>query len=388
MSNLPDHLRRHIMMELLVGEKIRRYNESQYDLQRNFSKVSRYRGRTFIYADNDTINDAVYHQDIAFLDTVDDSCIGIIRLRETPTYQLLKDIEKDDLEGLPEKLKNVSKTFMTDLSFFKFNDRRNRVYFITPAHIASNLQTIMALAALKADFKAPDSEGRLPIFFISRHARNRWVIPALCQTFNVNANDSGNLPKDRDIPEYPNDGDLPDMAEMATEEKRQRARIMERALKEEIDQPPPPIWDPPIIRAIKYRNLHTLRGLAMLPAGKVDWNIRFQWNHMTPLIYAIMKADEAVHSYNDWKEAVRNKLDDNQIIPLEIRAWEASKSVWAVRFLAAQCGADPALKDSTGMDAEGYAHTDPVRAALKEGLKARKALKEVFTTYPSLRFTS
>ena len=379
-----------LLKERMIEFRIRQYQRQiGVDFTATFEKFTR---KGFSYAPEHVIADAVEKKDITFLDRIDNACIGIQKLRGNWPYKFLQDIENGDMDAAMIKLENIKGSPLTDQHFFKFKERDYRAFFVTAAHVVSTPQALLTLGHLKADFNAPDSQGRLPLFFISRYATNRWMLPTLSALFNVNANDSGKLPDfaqenmvDQIDDKYDPEIDQP--LHPALLKKFKQTQHSGDAVEADLDQPMLPIYDPPLIRALKYRNLHALRGLSMLPPGKIDLNIRFQYNRMTPLIYAVMKADEAVHAYDEWHKEVQAEKDWDKIIPMKIRKWDASKALWAVSFLASLPGVDPDIMDTTRATAQDYAHSKPVNDALLEGLAARQAVIKLFKTHPSTRFT-
>lgn len=384
MSRNIDQLRRFMQMDLIAGIRIQRWER---ELKRNFASVTQDHGRYLMYAGNDVISDAVYRQDTTFLEGIYDDCIGITKLKTTDQYKFLKAVEADEIEQVIDQLDSQPALKSPDNSFFKFRNRNDRVYFLNAAHLARSPQMISALATRRFDFTNTDNEGRLPIFFIARHATSRWAIPALCQIFNINANDSGRIPEQRALPAILAD----DEPEAPLSAKLARNLDAAEAFKDKvadfIDGSYAPAWDPPLVRAIKHRNRETLLGLDLLPRGKVDWNIRFQCTRMTPLIYAVLRADDIVKSHRQWHDDA-GKIGDMADWPkLDYSRYEVAKALWMVKFLAAHPQVDPALRDSTGMDAAGYAYTDSVQKALQEGLQARKTPEKLPVSLPKRRFT-
>ena len=393
----PDDIHRNLRMEILVGIRL------QQDLRRLdslFKNTKPYRGRTLVNAGQAAIDDAVYNMDVHFLDGIHDDCIGIGKLKQKPSYKLLQAIEADDSEAVSKNLRESGSAAIKNQNFFKFKDRNYRSYFLTLAHAARSPQMITTLHTYGADFKGVDSEGRLPAFFIARYAKSHLIFPLLCQVFNINANDSGKVnandhsPLPEHISKYlPSQNiysyDTPHVTALSgsLKKKMKQTNHTGEVLHADLDQILPAVFDPPIIRALKYYNLHALRGLTMLPPAKIDLNIRHSVTHMTPLIYAVIKADEAIQAYSDWYQEVQASADRNKIIPIKVRKWEAAKAVWAVKFLASLPGVDPNIMDTTNATAQSYAYSKPVKYALEQGLAARQATLKLFKSYPSTRFT-
>lgn len=369
MSGNLEQLRRFLRMDLLAGIRIQRWES---ELRKNFASVSRSGGRFLMYAGNEAVTDAVYRQDTIFLEGLYDDCIGITKLKNMDSYKLLKDVEKDDVASVIKKLDALPPEKRQDNSFFKFYGRDRRAYFLNVAHLARSPQMIAALGTRGIDFSQPDSEGRLPIFFIARHAKSRWSIPALCQIFEASARNSGALPKHIKLPDILADDESDDLLTPQQEREVLRAEKLQGKIDAHCDQPYTPVWDAPLIRAIKHRNRETLLGLDMLPKGKVDWNMRFQWNGMTPLIYAVLRADDIVKCHRQWHEDAAKKGDMADWPKVDYTPHEVANALWMVKFLAKHPQIDASLTDSTGTDAKGYAYTDAVRRALFEGLGNRK----------------
>ncbi len=388
MSRNLEQLRRFMQMDIIAGIKIRRWEN---ELRRNFDSASYNGARFLMYAGNEAIVDAVYRQDIPFLEGIYDDCVGITKLKGTESYHLLKDVERDDVASVIQRLDEVAPEKRQDNSFFKFYGRDQRTYFLNATHLARSPQMIAALGTRGMDFNQTDSEGRLPMFFIARHAKSRWVIPTLCQIFGASANSSGGIPKHLKLPAILDDDENDDLLTPELEQAADRVEKLQGKIDAHLDEPYTPVWDAPLIRAIKYRNRETLLGLNMLPKGKVDWNMRFQWNRMTPLIYAVIRADDMVKCHRQWHDDASKKGDMADWPRLDYSQWDVANALWMVKFLAAHPQTDTNLCDSTGSDAKGYAYTDVVQRALLEGLMARKnpekQQEKQFTAYPSRRFT-
>lgn len=374
-----EQYRRSLRMDILAGLRIQQW---QNQLKENFASVSKYKGRSLIYAGEEAVSDAVYRKDVMFLDGLYDDCVGIMKLKRQDSYRFLKEVEAGNTEEAVKQLTGADASRLKDNNFFKFSLRDDRSYFLSPAHVANTPKMIATLGTLGADLSAPDSEGRLPLFFIARHAKSRWAIPTICKIFNASANDSGNLPKYIPIPAILQ-GDEED-AELHSSLKDQLndLQLTERKTNQYIDDPAPAIWDPPLIRAIKYRNRESLLGFNLLPSGAVDWNKRFQWNHMTPLIYAVLRADEILTAYQHWHDECDKKSDWMDLPRPEFLRRDAVQALWIVKFLAAHPQVDPKLIDSTGSDAKGYAYTDLVKKALERGLNARNQIKNYSQPIP------
>ena len=374
-----DQFRRSLRIDLIVGLRIKQWERK---LEENFKSAAKHNGRMLIYAGEEAVMDAVYRKDIMFLDGLFDDCVGISKLKRTDSYRFLKQVEAGNTAEAVTQLIGSNVERLKDTNFFKFSLRDDRSYFVTPAHVANTPKMVATLGSLGVDFNEPDSEGRLPLFFIARYAKSRWVIPTLCKIFNASANESGQLPKYIPMPallqDEEDEADVPSSLHAQIEELQSFGKKAEHYA----DKPAPTIWDPPLVRAIKYRNRESLLGFDLLPSGAVDWNKRFQWNHMTPLIYAVLRADQIVTSYQKWHEECTqhdNWLDAPR--PEYLRR-DAVQALWIVKFLAAHSQVDPKIRDSTGSDAEGYAYTDPVKKALQKGLNARNQTKNYTQPIP------
>lgn len=384
-----DDIRRMTRMDQLAGLRINAYfrklNAGLTSLQNKYLKPGK------VFAPEDVIQCAVRNKDTLFLNTVDDSCVGLQKIRGNWPYKLLQAIEADDIEHMPELMERVSGHPLQDLHYFKFRDKPDHTYFLTAAHLVRSQSMLMSLAHMKADFNAPDSGGRLPLYFIARYARSRWMIPLLVKTLGVDPNNSGDMPDagvemlvDQDPHYHEADGEAvltPDAAK-----RLKGMQSLDKRLDQNLDVPYKPEYDPPIIQAITHLNLNAARGFAML-GGSMDMNVRFAPNRMTPLIYAVLKADDAVFKYREWSDNVQAEFDSGKVIPYEIRRVDTARYLWLVRFLASQARVDHTIMDTTGAKACDYACSEPVKRALAEGIAARKATHQLRTTYPSLRFT-
>lgn len=384
MSKNLDQLRRFMQMDLIAGIRIQRWEN---ELRKNFSSVTQKRGRFLMYAASDMIADAVYRTDTTFLEGIYDDCIGITQLKSTPSYKFMKEVEADNVDHVIDALDANPALKNQDNKFFKFRGRDERTYFLNPAHLARSPQMVSALASRRFDFNAEDSDGRLPIFFIARHAQSRWTIPALCQIFNVNANDSGVVPGPVIVPAILADDEPATPLHNTLTQALDEVEHHQHKIEGLHDETYTPVWDAPLIRAIKYRNRETMLGLNMLPPHKVDWNIRFQVNRMTPLIYAVLCADEAVKSHRQWHDDARTIGDMADWPKQDYSRYEVAKALWMVKFLASHPAVDPHLPDNTGMNAAGYAYTDSVNNALRTGMNERKFNPKLFPVTATRRFT-
>lgn len=380
MAKSYEEYRRILRMDILAGIRIREWQKAC--ASQSFSAAAGHKHRILSYVGEEAIVDAVYRKDAMFLDGIHDDCVGVMKLKRQDSFLFLKQIESGDLEHVVKQLAGPQADRFKDNNFFKFRLRDSRSYFLTPAHVVRTPQMIAKLGALDIDFNATDSEGRLPLFFIARYATSRWVIPTLCKLYDVNPNKSGDLPKYVPTPELLK-GDEPEP--QLGRDLEGRADKLERT-QNKIGhfnaQPARAIWDPPLVRAIKYRNRESLLGFDLLPPGQVDWNQRFQANHMTPLIYAVLRADEIVTAYQHWNDESSKKSDwMNDPLP-EFLKQDVVRALWIVKFLAAHPRVDPTLTDSTGMNAKGYAYTNPVIDALQRGLNARNSMKNYSQPIP------
>ncbi len=167
----------------------------------------------------------------------------------------------------------------------------------------------------KVDFRIPDSEGHLPLYFIARYALDKDVIPYLCRQFNINARDSG---RPCGIGLSP--------------------------------------FDAPLFRAIKYSNIHALQGLASpyLHGGALDLDKTNELK-LTPLIYAVLLAEEGVQQLQNG----------------EISQTALNRKLWVVRFLASKPEINPAKIDPDGWSADDFARNPKVREALHQGFTNR-----------------
>lgn len=384
-----DDIRRIMRMDQLAGLRIKAYfrklNAGLTSLHTRHMRPGK------VFAPDDVIQCAVRNKDVIFLNTVDDSCVGLQKVRGNWPYKFLQSIEADDIGNMPQLADRVSGRPLQDLHYFKFRSQPDHTYFLTAAHLVRSQPMLMSLAHMKADFNAPDSEGRLPLYFIARYAKNRWMIPLLVKTLGVDPNNSGEIPDARLellVDQDPNYHE-PDAEATLTPDAARRIKgidSLDRRVTENLDVPYKPEYDPPIIQAITHLNLNAVRGFAML-GGSMDMNIRFAPNRMTPLIYAVLKADDAVFKYREWSDKVQAEFDSGKVIHYEISRADTARYLWLVRFLASQARVDHTIMDTTGAKACDYACSDAVKRALAEGIAARKATHQLRTAYPSLRFT-
>lgn len=258
------------------------------------------------------IMEAARREDTFFLSAQDTGLKGIKMLRGHPRHGLLSAVFNDDIRSFYEISYEKTAGKINERSFWTFPDRPKRGYFVTPAHVCRNFDTAVNLYQNGADFRLPDSEGHLPLYFLSRYAQDPLVIPYLAQTYFLNCNDSGH---------------------------RQNAEFPCK----------PALYDAPIFRAIKYGNRNAVKGLQILPRHQLDMNLHSMPGKVTPLIYAVMMAEQQIEK----RTGIFNRLA-------------------IVKQLAASPSVDPYKKDATGWDATDYAVSPLVSKILKQGIESRK----------------
>jgi hypothetical protein len=268
---------------------------------------------------------AAKQEDARFLSGVDAQNTGIKILRGNPRFQFLQAVFDEKLDRFfVTKIQNHLQDNLNDRWYWTFPDRPGRAYFVSPAHVCRT--HLMAVALWKnngVDFKRPDSEGHLPLYFLARYAKDKYVIPALTAHFNLNANDSG-----RNI---------------LTREK----------------------FEAPLIRAIKYANTYAVHSLEQLSPHNADLNRRADLG-LTPLMLAVLYAEEALNTY------ARGETPGHDV----------KKRLWIVRFLAASLSTDHDLTDPTGFKAADYAVSPRTQAALAAGIAKKDAFIRRFMPGP------
>jgi hypothetical protein len=263
--------------------------------------------------------EAAKREDALFLSSVDPGNPGIKILRGSPRFQFLQAVFDEKLDKyFTTKIQNHMQHSLNERSYWIFPDRPQRAYFVSPAHVCRT--HLMAVALAKhVDFRQPDAEGHLPLYFLARYAKDRLVIPSLAAQFNMNANDSGRNPHTHQA------------------------------------------YDAPLIRAIKYGNAYAVHGLEHLSPKRIDLNRRGALG-LTPLMAAVLHAEDATTRQQAGKAS----------------AMEVAKRLWIVRFLAAAMHTDPSLTDPTGSKAADYAMSPRTREALKAGIAKKDAFIQRF----------
>ncbi len=319
MPDFSDHRYRNFLREALIGAQLRAMDSIKAQANRALDEIyTRYVAKDGDFAPAEVITHAARNEDIIFLERMSPFCEGIKKLKEDGRYLLLKAIDDDDIGYV--KFSGILPFDINRRSFWSAEDAqgRNRVYFLSPAHLVRSAAMAQILHERGARFDLPDAEGRLPLYTIARRAVHRGVFPLLMNEFHANAHYSG------------------------------RAR-------DEISPLDGPLYDPPIFQAVRHANTHALKGLEMLAPAKIDMNVIH--NYITPLMFAVIRAEEAFEDYDR--------------LPSPARKLAMVRHLWILQTLAASPCVDPAIKDYEGWSAESHATSKPVRAALLQGLAQR-----------------
>lgn len=241
---------------------------------------------------------------------------GLAKLRNDPRYKILDAVWRDDLGDYMTEIVYNRYSSVNTRWLWEFPDEPKDASFLTPAHVVHTHLMAVAMARHKADFNAPDSEGRLPLYYISRYCTDTWLIPYLASQHKVNLSNSG-----------------------------RSARQMNAQIS------PGQHYEEPILRAIRYGNVYAVEGLIQSVHFGLDLNLCQAGLGQTPLMLAVQAADEAARTGAPAKE-----LSHRLVI---------------VRELVGETSVRLDLKDIGGNIALDYALTDAVRQAWKDGLAVR-----------------
>ncbi|MBU0800719.1 MAG: hypothetical protein KKA05_06910 [Alphaproteobacteria bacterium] len=246
---------------------------------------------------------------------------GLKILRANPLYQVLDAVWNDDLGKFFSTMALAQLKQLNRRWYWHFPNDMKDVSFVTPAHLVRTHLLAVAVAKHGGDFSAPDSEGRTPLYYIARHGRDSWLVPLLVSRHNVDPYDSGRCSHDHSL-------------EDAKGEK----------------------YEEPLLRAIRYANMHIIDGFLNLAPQSVDMSRpRGTWLQ-TPLMLAVQEAHDAAMKYPGHGPG---------------RA-ELQRRLWIVRELAAEPHIDVTLKDIAGNTARDYALLPAVANAYDAGLAERK----------------
>jgi hypothetical protein len=286
----------------------RRFKREQAEARRRLNRITQAEQDM----PNAVIMEAARREDTVFVSAQDTRLKGMKMLQGHPRHGLLTAVFNDAIQDFYEIRYGQTTGGINERSFWTFPDRPRRAYFVAPAHVCRSFDTALNLYENGADFRLPDSEGHLPLYFLSQYAEDPLVIPYLARTYHLNGNDSGHW---------------------------QNAEFPDKAV----------AYDPPIFRAIKYGNRNAVKGLDILPRHQIDMNLTFTTAELTPLIYAVMMAEQQMEK----RSGLFNRLA-------------------IVKHLAASPFVDPNKMDATGWNAADYAVSPIVSKVLKQGLNSRK----------------
>lgn len=243
---------------------------------------------------------------------------GLKILRNNPHHQVLQAVYNNDLGKLFSTMALAHMKSLTRRWYWHFPQDFKDVSFVTPAHLVRTHLLAVAVARHNSDFKAQDSEGRTPLYYVSRHGRDPWLIPFMVSTHNVNPYDSGRCTNDYNL---------------------------------QTAQGEP--YAEPLLRTIRYVNAPMLKGFMMIAPHQFDLSKpRDNWGQ-TPLMLAVQEAHDAVMRRNPDEAAQR------------------ARRLWIVRELAGEPSVDIGLKDIAGNTARDYALHPDVRAAFDAGVARR-----------------
>jgi len=242
---------------------------------------------------------------------------GLQKLRDDPRYRITDAVFRDDLGKYMAEMAMQNFPSLNQRWYWHFPNEPKDVSFLTPAHAVRTHLMAVAIARHKADFNAPDSEGRLPLYYIARHCVDPWIIPFLVSAHKVDLRDSGRASNDFNM----------------------QTRKGER-------------YEEPVLRAIRYANPAAIEGFIRAVPYGLDLNASRAPLGQTPLMLAVQMADEAAFSFSGHG---RGRM-------------ELQHRLNIVRELVSETSVNLDTKDAAGNTAFDYAHETAVLGAWDAGL--------------------
>lgn len=193
---------------------------------------------------------------------VDPANPGLQKLRDDPRWKLLDAVYRDDLGKYMAEMAMNNFPALNRRWYWHFPNQPKDVSFLTPAHVVRTHLMAVAIARHNANYNAPDSEGRLPLYYIARHCTDPWVIPFLASAHKVDLRESGRASNDFSL----------------------QTRKGER-------------YEEPLLRAIRYGNVAAVEGFIRCVPYGLDLNASRLPLGQTPLMLAVQLANEAAFNY-------------------------------------------------------------------------------------------
>jgi hypothetical protein len=188
---------------------------------------------------------------------------GLKKLREDPRHILLEAVWKDDLGKYMAQMAMDNFPALNRRWFWQFPGEPKDTSFLTPAHVVRTHLMCVAISRHKADFRAPDSEGRLPLYYIARYCNDAWMIPYLVSAHKVDLRDSGRASNDNNA--------------QTTRGHR---------------------YEEPLLRAIRHGNPRAVEGFIRCVPYGFDLNQSRLPLGQTPLMLAVQLAEECAAHYS------------------------------------------------------------------------------------------
>jgi hypothetical protein len=246
---------------------------------------------------------------------------GIKILKNDPHYKILDAVWNDDLGKVMSTMALHKLPDLTRRWYWHFPGKMQDVSFLTPAHLVRSHVMAVMVNKHAGDFKARDSEGRTPLFYIARHVNDPWVILYMVKTLGVDPYDSGRCSNDYNL--QTNKGEK---------------------------------YEDPFRRAIRHANGHAVNGFLMLAPGDYDPNrTEGKWLQ-TPLMLAVQESNEAAMT----------------AAPHGPERQELLRRLWILREMVSEPCVNIDAKDIAGNRAVDYALQPAVRGAYDRGLIERR----------------
>jgi hypothetical protein len=251
---------------------------------------------------------------------VDPANPGLQKLRDDPRWKLLDAVFRDDLGKYMAEMAMQNFPPLNRRWYWHFPNEPKDVSFLTPAHAVRTHLMAVAISRHKADFKAPDSEGRLPLYYIARYCTDPWIIPFLASAQKVDLRDSGRASNDFNM----------------------QTRTGQR-------------YEEPVLRAIRYANAAAVEGFIRAVPYGLDLNASRAPLGQTPLMLAVQMADDAAFAFGGHG---RGRLDLQNRLNI-------------IRELVGETSVNLDIKDAAGNTARDYISEPAVLGAWDAGLIER-----------------
>lgn len=248
---------------------------------------------------------------------------GIQTLKKDPRYKILDAVWRDDLGDVMATMAIDNVKDFRKRWYWHFPGYMKDVSFLTPAHLVRSHVMAVMVTRHGGDFKAKDSEGCTPLYYLSKHVKDPWVILYMVKSQNVDPYDSGRCTNDYNL----------DTAKGTK-------------------------YEEPFCRAIRFGNVDAVNGFLML-ADSQDFDPNRTNGHwlQTPLMLAVQEANDCAMTAQVGDVAAQNRLARYQ---------------WIIREMAGEPVVNIAAKDIAGNEAADYALHPDVRKAYDEGILARR----------------